>query len=419
MRALVDDLREARWRTLRLVAGLSDAELLGPLLPILNPGLWELGHVAWFQEKWILRHCRGRPPIRAEADSLWDSARIPHDARWDLPLPSRADTLAYMEEVLEEVAVDPREEEAYFFRLALFHEDMHAEALVYTRQTLGYPPPPCAHVPPHGGGPLPGDVEIPGAVFHLGARDTGEFVFDNEKWAHPVKVEPFRIARAPVTQAEFASFVDAGGYLRPEHWSAEGRAWRERAAATHPVYWQRGADGRWWRRHYDRLLPLEPHLPMLFVNAYEAEAWCRWAGRRLPAEAEWELAAGGPEKRRWPWGETPPDDGRAHLGLRMDGPVEVGAFAVGETPEGVRQMAGNVWEWTASTFRPYPGFVADPYREYSQPWFGTHRVLRGGCFATQPRLLRNTWRNFYTPDRRDVLAGFRTVAILPDGVAHD
>jgi iron(II)-dependent oxidoreductase len=406
---LLTRLRDARARTLSLLEDLDDQQWLGPELEIVNPPIWELGHVAWFQERWCLRHHLGRESLRADADALYDSAAIPHDVRWRLGFPDRAGTLAYAAGVLERVEETLAEvHDDYFHHLALFHEDMHGEAFVYTRQTLGYAPPPCSapHVP--GGGACPGDVELAGGTFRMGARPGDGFAFDNEQWAHEVELAPFRMARAPVTQAEFRAFVEEQGYARRELWSAEGWTWRTEAGAHHPVHWRREPGGSWSRRRYDRWVPLEDHLPVHFVNAHEAEAWCRWAGRRLPSEAEWEFAAG---PARFPWGDATPTEAHAQLDLRSDEPCEVGAHPLGDTPSGLRQMLGNVWEWTATPFGPYPGFEAGPYKEYSEPWFGDHRVLRGGAFATRARLLRNTWRNFYRPHRRDVLAGFRTCAL--------
>jgi iron(II)-dependent oxidoreductase len=415
---LAEELKDARSRTLSLVSDLDEAQLIGPRLPIVNPPRWEIGHVAWFQEHWTLGHLGKLPPVRADGDALYDSANVHHETRWTIPLPSTGETLRYMGTVLERVVerlsrAESSPDEAYFHRLALFHEDMHGEALVYTRQTLGYPAPRSLSIPREEGGPLEGDAEVPGGRFLLGARRSPAFVFDNEKWAHEVEVEPFHIARAPVTQAAFAEFVEAGGYRRDELWTADGLAWRNGARAEHPFHWRLGVGGRWMRLHFDRLVPLEEHRPVIHVNWHEASAYCRWAGRRLPTESEWELAASGGEgrARRYPWGDEPPDRARAHLDLASDGCVDVGACAAGDSACGCRQMIGNVWEWTATTFGPYPGFSVDPYREYSEPWFGTHRVLRGGCFATRSRLIRTTWRNFYTPDRRDVLAGFRTAAV--------
>ncbi|HEY1557479.1 MAG TPA: selenoneine synthase SenA [Kofleriaceae bacterium] len=363
---------DARRRTLELYADRSDAELAVPYSKLINPPVWELGHIAWFQEFWVLRGVLGEPAIHDRADELWDSARIAHAARWTAPLPSRAGTREYLELVRERVVaalargVDDRLR--YFTMLSVCHEDMHAEAVAYTRQTLGWPGADSVQE----FAPCPGDVTVAAGRYRIGAErePAPEFVFDNEKWAHDVELAAFAIARAPVTQAEFAAFVDAGGYAARASWSDAGWAWREAAGARQPLWW-RGDRGAWERRVFDRWIAIaaQPHRPMLHVNAHEAEAWCRWAGRRLPSEAEWEVAA-----------------------------------------RGALPMRGHVWEWTATAFGPYPGFERDPYAEYSEPWFGDHRVLRGGCFATQPRLLRPTWRNFYTPDRRDVWSGFRTCA---------
>jgi iron(II)-dependent oxidoreductase len=432
---LAEWLRDARQRTLDLIADRSDDQLLGPRLAIVNPPLWEIGHLAWFAEHWILRHARRQPPLRSDADALYDSSAVPHATRWDLPLPSRAATLDYMRQVLERVldVLDrgPTLQERYFILLAIFHEDMHGEAFFYTRQTLGYSRPrltPLANnslsrdrkgavedrpLPYGRGSDCRGDGFVGGGTFLLGATPDEPFVFDNEKWAHPVPLRPFTIARAPVTQAEFAAFVEDNGYRRPELWSEAGWHWRQTAKAEQPLYWQRqGQD--WLRRDFDRWLPLEPHRPVIHVNWYEAEAYCRWAGRRLPSEAEWEAAASGPApKRRYPWGDAPPDATRAQLDGYALGCCDVAALPEGDSACGCRQMIGNVWEWTADDFGPYPGFTPDPYRDYSQPWFGTHKVLRGGAWPTRARLLRNTWRNFYKPDRRDVWAGFRTCAIDP------
>lgn len=425
---LTDWLMDARRRTLDLIGDLTDQQLLGPRLAIVNPLLWEIGHLAWFQEKWVLRHAGGRPPLRSDADSLYDSSAVAHATRWDLPLPSRSETLGYMNQVQEQILDSlhrgaPSADTVYFILLSVFHEDMHTEAFTYTRQTSQYPRPSltasgngCGPAADSPAGPLPGDVNIPGGTFPLGATPDEPFVFDNEKWAHPVEVRSFAIARAPVTQAEFAAFVEDGGYQHRDLWDEDGWRWRETADARHPVYWQGQSSGHWLRRDFDQWLPLEPHRPVLHVNWYEAEAYCRWAGRRLPTEVEWEVAAAAngcdlaAPKRGFPWGDEPPTPARANLDGFALGCRDVAELPAGDSFFGCRQMIGNVWEWTQSSFLPYPGFLADPYKEYSQPWFATHKVLRGGCWATRARLLRNTWRNFYLPDRRDVWAGFRTCA---------
>ncbi len=412
--SLSQQLHDARRRTRVLTRDLEGPQLFGPKLAIVNPVLWELGHVAWFQEHWCLR-------LRADeslseslldgADALYDSAKVAHDTRWDLPLPDLPATLEFQDRVLERVLARLEREPdnqwfLYFVQLALFHEDMHAEAFHYTRQTLGYADPLDRDNP--GEGALDGGVELPGGEFLLGAARNSGFHFDNEKWAHRVKLEPFRIAQAPVTNAQFLEFVRDGGYRRRDLWSAEGWSWKDRARG--PRYWVE-RDEEWLERRFDEEVRLQADLPVMHVNWHEANAYCRYAGRRLPSEAEWEMAASfsrESEKRRYPWGDAAGDGVRANLD--GSGRVAVAAFAAGDSFGGCRQMLGNVWEWTASTFGPYPDFVRDPYAEYSEPWFGTHKVLRGGSFATPARLISNTWRNFYTPDRGDIFAGFRTCA---------
>ena len=413
-------VRDARARTLALISDLEDDRLEVPHMPGVNPPRWELGHVAFFFEVFFLRLLGREGSILSGADEMFDSFHVEHGTRWSLPLPDREGILAYMENVLEEVVArlddgDGRvsERTTYLALLCTLHEDMHGEAFTYTRQKLEYPPPRFpASTEPLDTGPLDGDVDIPGARFMLGASEAAPFVFDNEKWAHPVDVEPFRIARAPVTHEAFAAFVDDGGYRRRQWWSNEGWIARAESGREHPTYWVRDANG-WLVRYFDRIVPLEPHTPVIHVSWYEAEAYCNWAGRRLPSEAEWEMAAsaepGTDNKRRYPWGDSEPTPSFANLDSRRLGLVDVAAFPEGDSTFGCRQMLGNVWEWTASAFYPFPGYLVDyPYREYSAPWFGYQKVLRGGAWATRSRLANNTYRNFFLPHRADVLAGFRT-----------
>jgi len=423
---LVAQLRETRHRTRRLTEDLSWAELMGPKLDIVNPVLWEAGHVGWFHEYWTLRHSHGQKPLIERGDRLWDSSAVPHATRWQLDLPDRAGTFAYLADVLARQedrlggALD--DEGRYFYDLAIRHEDMHVEALTYSRQTLAYAPLVELGETRHpAAGGWPGDVGVPGGTWRLGATAADGFVFDNEKWAHETPLAPFRIARAPVTNAEFAAFVEAGGYGAREFWSDAGWQWRRRHNADRPVYWQPKRDGVWTVRRYQTVEALAPQAPVVFVTWFEAEAWCRWAGRRLPSEAEWEAAAIGvptadgarlaEARRRWPWGEAPPTAARANLDYAFDQPVDVAACPAGDSAFGCRQMIGNVWEWSGSDFLPFAGFAADPYKDYSQPWFGTRKVLRGGCWATSARIARPGYRNFFTPDRNDVVAGFRTCAL--------
>lgn len=423
---LVAQLRETRLRTRRLTEDLSSPELLGPRLDIVNPVLWEIGHVAWFHEYWTLRHAHGRAPLIERGDRLWDSSNVPHATRWQLDLPDRDGTFGYMADVLarqeERLAGGLDGGAAYFYELAIRHEDMHVEALTYSRQTLAYGAPSELGNARHPSmGPLAGDVDVPGGTWRLGSTGADGFIFDNEKWAHQTAMSAFRIARAPVTNAEFAAFVENGGYRVREFWSDAGWAWRQSRNAERPVYWQSGSDGVWTARRYRTTEELPPQAPVVFVNWFEAQAWCRWAGRRLPSEAEWEAAAIGEPtpagtrlsdvRRRWPWGDSAPTASRANLDYAFDGPIDVAACAEGDSAFGCRQMIGNVWEWTASDFLPFGGFSADPYEDYSQPWFGTRKVLRGGCWATSARIARPAYRNFFTPDRSDVIAGFRTCAL--------
>lgn len=426
---LTAQLHEVRHRTRRLTEDLSPAELMGPYLEIVNPVLWELGHIAWFHEHWTLRQAAGRAPLIARGDSFWDSSHVPHRTRWQLDLPDRAGTARYMADVLahQEALLGRGIDEAarYFYDLSIRHEDMHVEALTYMRQT-------SSNAAPEGLGAQPvasvraddlpsGDASVPGGMWRLGSTAGEGFVFDNEKWAHETPVAPFRIARTAVTNRQFADFVEAGGYRAREFWSEAGWAWRERRGAERPAYWLPKQDGAWCWRRYRAVEPLLPQAAVCFVTWFEAEAWCRWAGRRLPTESEWEVAAVGEpagggqalasdRRRRWPWGEAVPDATRANLDFAYDGTIDVAALGGGDSAFGCRQMIGNAWEWTSSDFLPFDGFSADPYEDYSRPWFGTRKVLRGGCWATSARIARPAYRNFFPPDRADVFAGFRTCA---------
>lgn len=418
---LAADLRASRAHLTRITRDLDGERLFGPKMTIVNPPLWEIGHVGWFQEFWCLRmSARGTPPepLVRGADALYNSAKVAHDTRWDLPLPDLKATRSYLdsvqERVLERIEREPENRELqYFVQLAVFHEDMHSEAFHYTRQTLGYKDPLKPEtVSDVDQKPQATDMDLPGGKFLLGAREGDGFAFDNEKWAHEVVIRPFRMARTAVTNAEFAEFVDAGGYTRREWWSDEGWEWKTASGQSAPKYWVRKG-GPWFQRRFDQIVGLNPSEPVLHVNWHEANAYCRFAKRRLPTEAEWEYAAawdnGAQDKRRYPWGSALPTAALANL--ENSGVASVESHAAGDSASGCRQLAGNVWEWTATTFAPYPGFVIDPYKEYSEPWFGTRKVLRGGSFATSRRLIRNTWRNFFTPDRNDVFAGFRTCAL--------
>ncbi|MEM7338286.1 MAG: selenoneine synthase SenA [Actinomycetota bacterium] len=395
-----------------------DNRWMGPYLPIVNPPVWELAHVAWFAEWFVLRQLHGRAPLLGDVDERYDSGKVGHRTRWQLNHPSPGDAISYLRRVgdaLIDVVNDNRglDSTNAYVAYAVMHHDAHFEALTYTRQTLDWGPRPVAAEPVVDGEPISGDRPVAGGRHVIGGSRSQPFVMDNEKWAHAVELDSFHMAVTPVTVAEYAAFVDAGGYHTPALWSADGLAWQQSVGATEPAYWRRGVDG--WERQigaeWQPIMATADH-PMVHVCWWEADAFCRWAGRRLPTEAEWEVAATtGPDGARqpwFPWGGRDPLPGEAALDATTGGTVPVGAFAAGDGPWGHRQLIGNVWEWTATTFEPYPHFEPDAYRDNSEPWFGSRKVLRGGSWATRNRYVRSTFRNYFTPDRRDVYAGFRT-----------
>ena len=359
-----------------------------PELPGINPPLWEYGHLAWFAEWWILRDAQPdekvggwtarRPSMLADADRWFDSARVAHDLRWRLDLPPLSAIRGYVARVLDAVraklADEPRgiDQNAalYPYRLALFHEDMHGEALQYLRQTLDYPASGRAVLTPVA---LGAELAFGGGRFAMGASSQAGFAFDNEVQAHEVEVEPFAIDRDCVANRDYVEFVESGGYRDARLWSTAGRTWLQAAKLDSPTRWRRSPDSNGERQQLWfgqwQALPLDH--PVCHVNAFEAEAYCVWAGRRLPSEAEWECAATDSANDSFFWGNS-------------------------------------VWEWTADSFAPYPGFVPDRYREYSEPWFHTHRSVRGASFATRARMRHPRYRNFYLPERCDLFVGFRS-----------
>jgi gamma-glutamyl hercynylcysteine S-oxide synthase len=371
-------------------AALGTAGMVVPQRADLNPPLWELGHIGWFQEWWLARNpaaerARGAaanplalraPAARANADALYDSGRVAQATRWQLPLPeaqhTRQDLALQLQNTLALLEASGSDDAAlYFFRLVLAHEDMHHEAALYMAQALSIPIADARWQPqalPEPAAPLrlaAGEVLLGGhGAIALPAKGKKGFVFDNELGAHRVALPAFEIDTQVLRWQDYLPMVQARVAAVPRYLR---RATGTSASTASP------ASGTGWEvERYGRWQPLNLAQPVCHVNAHEAQAWCDWAGRRLPTESEWQRAATEhPEHFAW----------------------------------------GAVWEWTASNFEAYPGFQPHPYLDYSAPWFGgTHRVLRGACFASQPRMRSLHYRNFFTPGRNDVFAGFRTCA---------
>ena len=423
---LVAMLDDARQRTFELTQDLPIERHLGPKLSTVNPPQWEIGHIGFFYDYFVLHKLFGLPDYQIEnAQKLYDSMGVAHSERWTLELPSMDDTFDYLR-IVRDAMVSRLPQgltdsaTSYVWQLATFHEDMHGEAFAYTRQTLADQMPKIA--PPLGGlvsldsGSLNGEVFVPGGEHTLGADETVGFRFDNEKPTETRAFESFTIDIAPVTNSAFMRFVEAGGYEDPAYWSSHGWAWRDAQALTAPRYWRRVEAG-WQIRIFDRWQGMPFHAPVCHVSQHEAQAYCRWVGRRLPTELEWEVAASrqlegktlAPTKTLYPWGNQPDGASMANIDGYRVGCVDVAAYPAGDSALGCRQMLGNIWEWTSSRFRPYPGFSPDLYAEYSEPWFADGRiVLRGGSWATRGRYLNNHTRNFFPSERNDIIAGFRT-----------
>ena len=251
---------------------------------------------------------------------------------------------------------------------------------------------------------------MPGGAFRMGSADVG--ALDNERPVHEVDVPAFWIDAAPVTNGQHRRFVEDGGYDEPRWWTDAGWKWRQEAGLVAPQFW-RPDGGGWTRLQFGTVEPLPDDEPVQHVGWHEADAYARWAGRRLPTEAEWEKAAvfepDTGDSRRWPWGDEAPTERHANLGQRHLGPAPVGAYPAGVSAVGCHQMVGDVWEWTSSDFLAYPGFEWFPYAEYSDVFYGSeYKVLRGSSWATHPSVGRTTFRNWDLPIRRQIFAGFRT-----------
>ena len=420
---IADRLDRARRRSLGLTTDALDAaELTAQHSPIMSPLIWDLAHIGNQEELWLVRDAGGLAPLRCDIDELYDAFKHPRRDRPALPLLSPVESGRYVAEVrrkaldvLDRVPLEGRRltDRGFVFGMIIQHEQQHDETMLATHQlrqgsaVLDAPAPPRPAVDVR---TLPAEVRVPAGSFTMGTS-TEPWALDNERPAHEVAVPAFWIDTFPVTNAQYAAFVDSGGYGDPRWWSPAGWAHRQRVGLVATEFWHSDGD-RWWRTRFGRVEPLPADEPVQHVGWYEAEAYANWAGKRLPTEAEWEKAArhdpATGRSRRYPWGEADPTPAVANLGGSYLRPAPVGAYPGGASAYGAHQMVGDVWEWTASDFRGYPGFAAFPYREYSEVFFGPeYRMLRGGSWAVGSDACRGTFRNWDYPIRRQIFAGFR------------
>lgn len=420
---LLNRLDEARERTLTLVAPLQDADLSAQHDPLMSPLLWDLGHIAHFEELWLTHNLDGE--IRfGEMPGMYNPFEHPRRVRGQLVYPTRAECIALMQEIrdrvvqrLRETPLDPASpltRDGYVVRMVLQHEYQHNETMLQTLQLkrgTPYAAPRAWDVPAAGSAPPSGGmVRFPGGEVWIGTDDRTE-AYDNERPRHRVILRPFHIDAAPVRNGEFLAFIEDGGYRRRDLWSEAGWRWRHEAAVESPKHWSR-AGAEWRERVMGRERPVDAERPVCHVCYHEAEAYATWVGKRLPTEFEWEAAAGwDPDSgtaRRFPWGDAPATKERANVDQLAFDTAPVGAYRPNVSPIGCLGMIGDVWEWTSSDFQGYPGFQAFPYPEYSQSFFGSeYKVLRGGSWATRPGAIRNTFRNWDYPIRRQIFSGFR------------
>jgi iron(II)-dependent oxidoreductase len=374
-----------------LIEPLSEAELNRVYSEILSPLIWDLGHIANFEELWLVQTIGEREPMRGELGRLYDAIENPRSTRGELPILHGGECIAYLAEVrertlevLDEVDLesdDPLLRDGFVYELLLAHEHQHNETMMQLLQMIdGYAP--AERVP--GGEPAsdgPEMVAVEGGEYEIGAPEHG-FAYDNERPRHSRDVAGFRIDRTPVTNGAYAEFVADSG-------------------AEPPMYWERDGEGGWLTTTFGDRRPLDPSLPVVHVSWHEADAFARWAGKRLPTELEWEAAAGGADRER------------ANLDQLAFGCRPAGAYADAPSDCGAVQMLGDVWEWTASDFDAYPGFEAFPYPEYSEVFFGPeHKVLRGGAWATRRSVIRRSFRNWDLPQRKQIFSGLRCAEYL-------
>ncbi|MBA3258402.1 MAG: ergothioneine biosynthesis protein EgtB [Gemmatimonadales bacterium] len=422
---IAQELLEARERTLLLVAPLSDEDLRLQHDPLMSPILWDLGHIAYFEELWLTQNLDG--PIEfVEMPGMYNPFEHPRSTRGALPLPGLHECRTILDEIRGRVLArlaaggpddaNPLLRDGFVYRMVLQHEYQHNETILQTLQLKqGRPYTPrtryqLPQAPPGHPAPLREMVRFPGAIVEIGTDDRS-VAYDNERPRHRVEVAPFRMDVNPVTNGDFLVFIAAGGYEKREYWSEAGWSWLSQSGVSAPKHWTLGDEG-WVTRVMDREVPVDPSHPVCHVCWYEAEAFARFAGKRLPTEIEWEAAASWDPAtgtgRLYPWGEAPADRHLANLDQLGFGTAPLGAYPGNLSPIGCYGMIGDVWEWTASDFGPWPGYESFPYKEYSEVFFGSeYKVLRGGSWATRPGAVRNTFRNWDYPIRRQIFSGFR------------
>ncbi|PPS42733.1 ergothioneine biosynthesis protein EgtB [Chroococcidiopsis sp. TS-821] len=387
-------LQQCRHSTLALFQAIDYDTFCRQAHPEFSPVGWHLGHIAYTEALWILEHCAKRPRLFPEFGRLFIADGLPKAERQNLP--TLAQVQHYLDtvrsQVLEYLEIADLDQQERLWRWLIQHESQHSETIAFVLELLkvqsGYSVQDVPSAPPSE------MIEIPAGYCELG-NDSVD-AMDNERPVHRVYLDTYWIDRYPTTCGQYQEFINAGGYQNSQWWSEAGWQWLQQAQVTHPLYWQN----------------VTADSPVYGVSWYEAEAYARFVGKRLPTEAEWEKAASWDAthecRRTYPWGDTILGAQKCNYNCAVGRTTPVDTYPNGQSPYGCYDMLGNVWEWTASLFQGYPGFTHYPYIGYSQVYFDAqHYVLRGGSWATRPWALRCSFRNWYHPHIRQIFAGFR------------